>query len=353
MNAPFDANAVALEAKYSVAAQEDQKRPLYRELPPALDFPIDALGPLRRAAEAIQEFTQAPPAICAQSVMAGATLAAQAHYDVELPGPGIRPLTGIFSSVAGSGDRKSSVDRLATRPILQAEERFRRENQSAMEAYANDKEAWEAARQKAKKKGSRAEIRAALSEIGPEPKPPPSPMLLVADPRPEALVLQMSQGRPWAGVFTAEAGLLIGGAAFNDETRMRTGALLNVLWDGEPIRRTRVGTGTHFLPGRRCSVHLMMQPNVAAQLFGDSTLDGIGTLARTLLVAPESTAGTRLWREPGMGAHWGLRGYESRLEALLSRQPRCVRDNPDVLDPIALDAGSGSSREVDRLPRSG
>jgi Protein of unknown function (DUF3987) len=146
----------------------------------------------------------------------------------------------------------------------------------------------------------------------------------------------MSQGRPWAGVFTAEAGLLIGGAAFNDETRMRTGALLNILWDGEPIRRTRVGTGTHFLPGRRCSVHLMMQPNVAAQLFGDSTLDGIGTLARTLLVAPESTAGTRLWREPGMGAHWGLGGYESRMEALLSRQPRCVRDNPDVLDPIAL-----------------
>jgi Protein of unknown function (DUF3987) len=85
--------------------------------------------------------------------MARAPLAAQAHYDVELPGPGIRPLTGIFSSVAGSGDRKSSVDRLATRPILQAEERFRRENQSAMEAYANDKEAWEAARQKAKKKG--------------------------------------------------------------------------------------------------------------------------------------------------------------------------------------------------------
>ena len=90
MNAPFDANKVALDAKYSVAAQEDQKRPLYRELPPALDFPIDALGPLRRAAEAIQEFTQVPPAICAQSVMAGATLAVQAHYNVDLPGPGIR-----------------------------------------------------------------------------------------------------------------------------------------------------------------------------------------------------------------------------------------------------------------------
>ncbi len=36
----------------------------------------------------------------------------------------------------------------------------------------------------------------------------------------------------------------------------------------------------------------MMQPNVAAKLFGDATLHGIGVLTRTLLVAPESTAGT-------------------------------------------------------------
>ena len=87
--------------------------------------------------------------------------------------------------------------------------------------------------------------------------------MLVSDPTPEALVLHLADGRPWAGVFTAEGGILVGGSAFNDESRMRTGALLNTLWDGEPIRRKRVMTGTSFLPGRRCSAHVMLQPVVA------------------------------------------------------------------------------------------
>ena len=42
--------------------------------------------------------------------------------------------------------------------------------------------------------------------------------------------MHLRDGRPWAGVFTAEGGILVGGAAFNDESRMRTGALFNVLW---------------------------------------------------------------------------------------------------------------------------
>jgi hypothetical protein len=37
-----------------------EKRPLFRPLPPALDFPAAALGPLRDAAEAVQAMTQAP-----------------------------------------------------------------------------------------------------------------------------------------------------------------------------------------------------------------------------------------------------------------------------------------------------
>ena len=76
-------------------------------------------------------------------------------------------------------------------------------------------------------------------------------MVLVADPTPEALVMHLADGRPWGGLFTSEGGMLLGGAAFNDEARVRSGALLNQLWDGEPIRRRRVTTGTQFLPGRR------------------------------------------------------------------------------------------------------
>ncbi len=316
----------------------ETKRPLYRDLPPTIFFPLDALGALKPAAEAIHTLTQAPIAICAQSVLAAATLAIQAHRDVELPGVGIRPLTAIFISVADSGERKSAVDRHALRPVNRYEEGLRHNHKAALLAYRNALDAWEDARAKALKgaKGDASTARAALNQLGPEPKAPPSPMFVVADPTPEGLILHLAAGRPWGGVFTAEAGLLIGGHAFNDETKMRTGALLNVLWDGEAIRRQRAGTGAHFLPGRRCSVHLMMQHNVAAKLFGDTTLAGIGTLARTLLVAPESTAGTRLWRESDGSAEHVLLGYTARLGDYLARIPRYADEDGEVLNPLPL-----------------
>lgn len=123
-----------------------------------------------------------------------------------------------------------------------------------------------------------------------------------------------------AGLFTAEGGILVGGAAFNDESRMRTAALLNQLWDGEAIRRLRVGTGTSFLPGKRCCAHIMMQQVVADRLLGDSMLDGMGMLARMLIVAPESTAGSRLFKADAPQNAPILRIYNDRITALLGME---------------------------------
>jgi hypothetical protein len=277
-------------------------------------------------------------AICAQSVLAGATLAVQAQRDVELPGGGRKPLTGLFVSVADSGERKTSVDKIALAPVSRVEARWREEADAKRAAYLNDLEAWKEARTAATRraKGDRGTIRAALNALGPEPKAPPNPMLWVSDPTPEALVLHLAESRPWAGVFTAEGGILVGGAAFSDESRMRTGALLNTLWDGEPIRRRRVLTGAAFLPGRRCSAHVMMQPTVADRLFGDAMLDGIGLLARTLLAAPESTAGTRRWQEAPAASRFALDAYGQKLEYLLTRLPVTAPDTADVLDPPVM-----------------
>src|SRR5665213_1247966 len=65
-----------------------EKRPLFRPLPSAPQFPLEVLGPLKEAAIAIHRRTQAPIAIAAQSVLAAATLAVQAQRDVTLPGGG-------------------------------------------------------------------------------------------------------------------------------------------------------------------------------------------------------------------------------------------------------------------------
>ena len=65
----------------------------------------------------------------------------------------------------------------------------------------------------------------------------------------------------------------------------------------------------------------MLQPVVADKLFGDDMLDGIGMLARTLLVAPESTV---------------LDEYNSRLLNLLDKPPATRADDAQVLDPPVL-----------------
>jgi hypothetical protein len=333
-----DRPRLSREKQDSESTPPDAKRPLTRDLPPAPEFPGDALGPLRKAAEGLHERVRLPFAIAAQSVLAAATLAVQAHRDVELPNAGRKPLTGIFVTVAESGERKTSCDRLALRAIYRFEEGLREQYGPAFAAYAADREARKAANEEAKKKGkgNRQSICAALTAIGPEPRPPPHPMLLVADPTPEALVLHLQDGRSWAGLFTDEGGTLIGGHAMNDHNRMRTGALLNTLWDGSPIRRLRVGSGKTFLPGRRVSAHVMMQATVASRFFGDETLGGMGTLARALTVAPETAAGTRLFRETTEAAELALQDYDARLTDLLTRSPRTLADDPCVLDPPAM-----------------
>ncbi|MFL5253328.1 MAG: YfjI family protein [Rhodopila sp.] len=329
------------------APTPDLKRPLFRPLPAAPAFPMEALGELRRPAEAIQVRTQAPAAICAQSVLAATTLAAQAHRDVELPGCGRRPLTGLYGSVAESGERKTTVDRQALAPAYRVEEQWRGEREGQISGFVNDVEAWKAAREAAKKKhkGDRVAIKAALDAIGAEPKPPPQAMLLVEDFSPEALVLHLRDSRPWAGVFTSEGGVLVGGHVFNAEKAMATAALLNCLWDGSPIRRVRVLTGNAFLPGRRCSSHIMMQPVVAARLLGDAMLDGIGLMARLLVVDPESTVGHRPFREATAECAEILREYMARMTTLLTRPSATAPDAPDVLDPPAMKL-TGAARDL-------
>jgi hypothetical protein len=187
-----------------------EKRPLHRELPPPEQYPIEALGPLADAAKAVASLTQAPPAMAAQSVLAAATLATQAHGDVKLPHGAVRPLSAFFLTIAGSGERKSTCDALALSGVYAVEEIWRAEYEAELQDYRRDlaafKQATEQA-QKANRTKGRAAIKEALVAVGEEPREPLRPVLLVNDLTPDALALHLEKSRPWAGVFSAEGGL--------------------------------------------------------------------------------------------------------------------------------------------------
>jgi hypothetical protein len=211
MSGPDDIRALAEGAVARASAAPDKKRPLLRGLPSPPEYPSEALLGVQAAAEAVRCTTQAPFPICAQSVLAAAALVTQPHFDIVLPRMGRRPLTALFASIARSGERKTAVDRIVLAGVQEQEDEWRERAEISRYRSRNELEVWEAKRGSAKKqwKSDPAKLAEELDKIGPEPKPEPSPMLLVADPTPEGLIMHLGQGRPWGGVFTSEAGLLV------------------------------------------------------------------------------------------------------------------------------------------------
>ena len=293
-------------------------RPLMRELPPPDPFPTDALdGLLANAAVGIQDKTQAPIAICGQSVLASATLATQGHANVRLPTGQLRPLSNFFVTVAFTGERKSAADAEAMWPIRKREATLRDLYRPERQNYENLKEAWEHARKHAitSGKGNVDAIKMALDKMGPAPQEPLLPLLACSEPTIEGLVKTFAKGWPTLGIFADEGGMFVGGHGMTDEARLRTATTLSKLWDGNPIDRVRSGDGLIVLPGRRLTVHLMLQPNIAALFLGDGMLVEQGLLSRVLATAPESAIGTRMWREACADfgpSHPKLRGAPAR-----------------------------------------
>jgi Protein of unknown function (DUF3987) len=124
-------------------AKIEPPRPLMRELPPADPFPVEALGSvLAPVACAIQDRVRAPLAICAQSVLAAATLAVQGHANVDLPTGQPKPLSNFFVSIAATGERKSTVDHEALWPVRKREATLRAVCVTERLKYENDEMAW-------------------------------------------------------------------------------------------------------------------------------------------------------------------------------------------------------------------
>jgi Protein of unknown function (DUF3987)/Primase C terminal 2 (PriCT-2)/RepB DNA-primase from phage plasmid len=285
---------------------KEPPRPLIRELPPADPFPIDALGDLLGpAATAIHERVRCPIAICGQSVIAAATLAAQAHADVQLPTDHVKPISNFFVTIAETGERKTAADSEALWPVRKREKALRKAYDAALPSYENRKIAWEKAREYAVKiaKGDRAAIKFALDALGPAPMAPLVPLLTCPEPTYEGLCRLLAVSEPSVGVFSSEGGQFIGGHGLSEDEKLLTAAGLSGLCDGEPIKRVRAGDGTSILPGRRVAMHLMAQPYVAAIMLSDRML------LRCLVTAPESISGTRLWREAPNSADVAIKRY--------------------------------------------
>jgi len=288
--------AVAPASELDAAPQSYmQPVPLVRAMPPPAPFPIDALGSIiGPAARSVMEYVQVPDALAAHAALGCAALAAQSHANVQtLAGP--RPISLYMLTIAESGERKTASDTLASKPVHHRRLALQSEYKAALVEYQAAHEGHKLRVRQAKEDASDADTLAnALMAIREEP-PPRKPFFIVSEPTAEGLVLSLRDGQLSQALSSDEGGQFLGGHAMSEESELRTITLLSRIWDGSPIDRVRATEKEHTtLFGRRLTVHLMAQPEVANRLLGKSLYRSQGLLARFLICAPASRIGSRV-----------------------------------------------------------
>ena len=299
MNAFTEHNRIASAVEQAMPVVEswpDDPLPLAAELEPSAPFPMDALPPvLADYGRVIQSCTQAPDALVGNSLLAAASLAVQPHANVVLPYGASVPTSVFIVSVAESGERKSAVDRLALHAHATFEKIKSDEAREALEQFARlDKKAKE------------------TSTI------PREAVFLASDPTVEGLCKLLNAGLPSVGVFSAEGGRFLGGHGMSEDMALRTAAGLSLFWDGSPVDRVRAGDGASKLYGRRVALHLMAQPRATFAWLSNPVLRDQGMFSRMLVAYPQSTAGTRLFRNEKADETPAAAAYVTRMTELLS-----------------------------------
>ncbi|MBL7479994.1 YfjI family protein [Legionella bononiensis] len=313
----------------------------------SIKYPLEALGSiLGEAAKQLAYHVQVPEGMAGQSVLAAAGLVAQAHINVERGCIGVSPVSIFCLSVAESGDRKSTVDRLALAPIRSYESERAQAILVKEQKYKAEMEAWEIRRNSIIKLCNKPK-----AELGEEeqkrlserlfeleltkPRPPSRSNITFSEPTSEGIWKHYIQGDPSAGLFSDEGISFFSGHGMNDEAKGRTIHILSKLWDGDSITRTRGGEGeSGALTNRRLSSHLMIQPIIASKVLSDQLLQGQGVLARFLICHEPSIAGSRLLLdrdlEKGANSDPAIAKYWQRLTTLLN-QPLRINESTGEL----------------------
>jgi len=227
-----------LIAAEQIRSERIEPQPLYKELPPAEPYPMDALCKFSGAALAIQRVIKAPDAICGQSILAGLALVAQAHADISIDGRR-RPISCFFATVGETGERKSAVDDVAKWPHSKYERDLEAAYVDEHREWEMEHRAWKQTRDdELKKKKGKHEKLAFLQELGEEPQEPPCPAVLLEEPTYEGLIKVLQNGHPSVGLFTDEGGRFVGGHAMNSENALKTASGMSSLWDRGEAKRT-------------------------------------------------------------------------------------------------------------------
>ena len=312
-----------------VPVEKAEPLPLLRVTEKNDPFPVEKLPPVIQAAvKRVVEVIQAPLELVCQSFLAAITLAVQPLVDVVIDGR-CSPVSNNFMALGVSGERKSAVDRITTGPIKERQKQQTQLFLANKQRFDAEHAAWENQRKDAFRESDPGLIESLLNAAGEEPKHL-LPCHIFSEPSFQGIERIFAEGRYSLGLFSDEGGKFLGGYAMSKENMTNTITGLSKLWDGDPLDRLRGGDGLTILYGRRFSVHLMLQPVLAGQLFGNSILSGQGFLSRCLCCWPESTIGMRPYNEADLSSDEAIIAYNCAIKTIL-----------DITEPMHLQTDMG------------
>ena len=309
-------------------AADNEPLPLIRPMPANDPFPVEVLpAVIRSAVMQVHDVIQSPRDMICQSFLAAMTLAVQPYCDVLIDGRRC-PVSNNFITVGETGERKSATDRIAIGPVKERQCRETELYYQGKPAYEAAHAVWLSNRKEAFKETNKDALKALLQQLGDEPQHV-LPCYLVEEPSFEGLERAYAEGRYSLGLFSDEGGRFLGGYAMSKDNLTKTVTGMSKLWDGESIDRVRAGDGLSVLYGRRFSMHLMIQPVLSGNLFGNTMLTGQGFMSRCLCSYPDSTIGWRTYKSHDLSADPVILAYNAAMNVVMD-QPLPLDQRPEM-----------------------
>lgn len=254
---------------------------------------------IREAITGASSKTKAPFPLIFASAMAPVSLLCQGLIDVRPAEDLTLPVSCNFCTVAESGERKSTVDKLFMASVHKYEheagvqyEKAEQQHKIEMGIWEEELKALKNMLNKQVKKGQPTEeIKERIrTHTQTKPQEPFRVQLLASDITPAALQFQLHKGGGSIALHSAEGDIILGGQAIQNL------GLLNDLWDGAPLSVTRRQSESFTVHGARLSANLMVQDAPLRKYFkrAQEQARGTGFLARFFFSRPETTIGTRI-----------------------------------------------------------
>lgn len=344
--------------------------PLFKPIQEAERYPIDALGEFADVVFAMHDITQAPIPLSAQSLLATASLCTQHIANVETLSGGDCPLSLFLLSLGKSGERKSSNDKLLMKFIDDLQHELEQNRKAKLKKHEMELALWNSQHKQimngfaykgknANKTKSKTEVAADLEALGEPPREPLEHLITFSDPTIEGIFDLLDNGRPSVALMTDEGGKIFGGHGMNKDNRLKSIASYSSFWDGTPANQVRRTSKTKTLYGKRLCMHILVQPEIAQDIFSDGMSLAQGFLARMLMTYPDSTIGYRPFREPDPHSLEIIEQIGHKIKAYLNQLSHIEADNNELslptikLSPEAKVILSEFHNEIEMAQRQG